>query len=132
VPLCAPQIPHDLTRARTWAAVMGYRRLTVWAMALLQYQINYCWYSLGGFWDETCRKIDYHIVIYTRPSYSMQRKHETSNQRTVMDTSGSLKQIRVLLCNLSYAFKFLLTASHISYDSRFTQRWLWRGLSSVI
>jgi hypothetical protein len=28
VPLCPPQIPHDLTRARTLAAAMGSRRLT--------------------------------------------------------------------------------------------------------
>jgi hypothetical protein len=31
VPLCLPQIPHDLTRARTRAAAMGTRRLTAWA-----------------------------------------------------------------------------------------------------
>jgi hypothetical protein len=28
VPLCLPQIPHDLTWARTWAAAVGSRRLT--------------------------------------------------------------------------------------------------------
>jgi hypothetical protein len=33
VPLCPPQIPHDLTRARTRAAAVGSRRLTAWAMA---------------------------------------------------------------------------------------------------
>jgi hypothetical protein len=33
VPLCPPQIPHDLTWARTRAAAMGSRRLTAWAMA---------------------------------------------------------------------------------------------------
>jgi hypothetical protein len=32
-PLCRPQIPHDLTRARTWAAAVGSRRLTACAMA---------------------------------------------------------------------------------------------------
>jgi hypothetical protein len=34
VPLCPPQIPHDLTRARTRAAEVGSRRLTTSAMAL--------------------------------------------------------------------------------------------------
>jgi hypothetical protein len=29
VPLCPPQIPHDRTRARTRAAAVGSRRLTV-------------------------------------------------------------------------------------------------------
>jgi hypothetical protein len=33
VPLCPPQIPHDLTWSQTWAAVVGSRRLTAWAMA---------------------------------------------------------------------------------------------------
>jgi hypothetical protein len=33
MPLCPPQIPHDLTWARTRATVVGSRRLTAWAMA---------------------------------------------------------------------------------------------------
>jgi hypothetical protein len=33
VPLCPPQIPHDLTWARTRAAEVGSGRLTAWAMA---------------------------------------------------------------------------------------------------
>jgi hypothetical protein len=36
VPLCLPQIPHEMTGARTWAAaVVGSRRLTAWAMTRL-------------------------------------------------------------------------------------------------
>jgi hypothetical protein len=31
--LCQPQIPHDLTRARTQAATVGSRWLTAWAIA---------------------------------------------------------------------------------------------------
>jgi hypothetical protein len=34
-PLCLPQIPHDLTRAWTPAAVMGSQQLTAWAIARL-------------------------------------------------------------------------------------------------
>jgi hypothetical protein len=33
VPLCPPQIPHDLTWDRTRVAAVGSRRLTAWAMA---------------------------------------------------------------------------------------------------
>jgi hypothetical protein len=33
VPLCPPQIPHGLTRARTQASVVRGSRLTTWAMA---------------------------------------------------------------------------------------------------
>jgi hypothetical protein len=33
VPLCSPQIPHDLNRARTRAAAVGNQRLTAWTMA---------------------------------------------------------------------------------------------------
>jgi hypothetical protein len=36
-PLCPPQIPHDLTWARTRAATVGSRRLTAWAMAMKTY-----------------------------------------------------------------------------------------------
>jgi hypothetical protein len=28
VPICPPQFPHDLTRFRTWATIVGNRRLT--------------------------------------------------------------------------------------------------------
>jgi hypothetical protein len=35
VPLCPSQIPHDRTWDRTWAAAVGSRRLTAWAMARL-------------------------------------------------------------------------------------------------
>jgi hypothetical protein len=33
VPLCPPQIPHGLTRARNWASAVRGRRLTTWATA---------------------------------------------------------------------------------------------------
>jgi hypothetical protein len=33
VPIFPPQIPHDLTWDRTWAAAMRSRQLTAWAMA---------------------------------------------------------------------------------------------------
>jgi hypothetical protein len=44
VPLCPPQIPHDLTLART--AAVGSRRLTAWAMARLLLQVK-----MNGFAD---------------------------------------------------------------------------------
>jgi hypothetical protein len=34
VPLCPPQTPHDLVRARTRVAAVGSLRLTAWAMAV--------------------------------------------------------------------------------------------------
>jgi hypothetical protein len=40
VPLCPPQIPNDLTWARTRAAVLGSPRLTDWAMALPWYMVT--------------------------------------------------------------------------------------------
>jgi hypothetical protein len=45
VPHCPPQIPYDLTRARTLAAAVGSQRLTAWAMtrpsSLLERNISY-------------------------------------------------------------------------------------------
>jgi hypothetical protein len=40
VPLDPPQIPHDLTWARTQSAVVGSRRLTAWAMAPPSYSLS--------------------------------------------------------------------------------------------
>jgi hypothetical protein len=40
VPLLPPQIPHDLTWARTRAAVVGSWRLTAWSMAWPNYLTN--------------------------------------------------------------------------------------------
>jgi hypothetical protein len=40
-PLCPPQIPHDLTRARTRAAAVGSQRLTAWAMARPQSGVSH-------------------------------------------------------------------------------------------
>jgi hypothetical protein len=40
VPLCPPQILHDLTWDRTWAAAVGSRRLTAWAMARPSGEVN--------------------------------------------------------------------------------------------
>jgi hypothetical protein len=42
VPLCPPQIPHDLTRARTRAAAVGSRWLTTWAIARTKEQWFLC------------------------------------------------------------------------------------------
>jgi hypothetical protein len=39
VPICPPQIPHDLNRARTPAAAVGSRRLTTWAIAASSFRI---------------------------------------------------------------------------------------------
>jgi hypothetical protein len=40
MPLCPPQIPHDLTWDRTRAAAVGSQRLTAWAMARPDLRVN--------------------------------------------------------------------------------------------
>jgi hypothetical protein len=42
VPLCSPQIPHDLTWDRTRAAAVGSRGLTAWAMERSFLDIIHC------------------------------------------------------------------------------------------
>jgi hypothetical protein len=42
VPLCPPQSPHDLTRARTRAAAVGSQRLTAWARARPRRDVDWC------------------------------------------------------------------------------------------
>jgi hypothetical protein len=52
VPFCIPQIPHDLTWARTRGAAVGSRRITAWVMArrwpVLRIQPSALWHHL--FW----------------------------------------------------------------------------------
>jgi hypothetical protein len=40
VPFCSPQVPHNMTRARTRAAYVGSQRLIAWAMAWLYSEHN--------------------------------------------------------------------------------------------
>jgi hypothetical protein len=65
VPLCPPQIPHGLTRDRTWASAVGGRRQTAWAMARPHFSLN-CMSAFNSVTDyspwrwprrvETCRR----------------------------------------------------------------------------
>jgi hypothetical protein len=50
VPLCPPQIPYDLTQARTRAAAVGTRRLTAWAMARPKHLCYYYYYYYYYYW----------------------------------------------------------------------------------
>jgi hypothetical protein len=45
VPLCPPQIPHEMTRNRTRAFAVRGRQLTAWAMARPK-DITYLWAAL--------------------------------------------------------------------------------------
>jgi hypothetical protein len=43
VPLCPPQIPHDLTRDRTWAA--GLRKGLVLGVYFVAGKLLHCWHT---------------------------------------------------------------------------------------
>jgi hypothetical protein len=58
LPLCPPQIPHDLTWVRTRAAVVGSRRLTAWAMARPKNPVANSVYFILGHFLQSC----YHSV----------------------------------------------------------------------
>jgi hypothetical protein len=49
VPLCPPQIPHDLTWARTRTAAVGSRRLTISAMARTNAMLGRVWQIIANF-----------------------------------------------------------------------------------
>jgi hypothetical protein len=70
VPLCPPQIPHDQTRARTWAAAVGSQQLTAWAMARPNFfvtpQLLFCGYK--RYWKQTCRS---NLTIYIYSIYTV-------------------------------------------------------------
>jgi hypothetical protein len=68
-PLCPPQIPHDLTRARTRTAAVGSQRLTVWAVARVALSLTLCKQAAHNYvctfpslkiaviWDVTARSV---------------------------------------------------------------------------
>jgi hypothetical protein len=66
VPLCPPQIPHDLTWARTQASMMGRRQLIAWAMAWPSPMVStdseislHCWYITQDNMSELVNDTDY-------------------------------------------------------------------------
>jgi hypothetical protein len=56
LPLCPPQIPHDLTRARTRATAVGSRWLTAWAMARPKRGVTESLLCLFLYEGKLCRK----------------------------------------------------------------------------
>jgi hypothetical protein len=48
VPLCPPQIPHELTWARTWFSVVRKRRLTAWVMVRRNWTPHFTLWQFGG------------------------------------------------------------------------------------
>jgi hypothetical protein len=71
VPLCPPQIPHDLTWDRARAAAVGSQRLTAWAMARpLHYHLTIRRRKvqlLTALWRNPHRKRYSDILIVPRP-----------------------------------------------------------------
>jgi hypothetical protein len=58
VPLCPPQIPHDLTRARIRAAAVGLQRLINW-IELTQYAVEL------RFWERCVEMLNFPISYNT-------------------------------------------------------------------
>jgi hypothetical protein len=63
-PLCPPQIPHDLIRATTRAAVVRSRRLTTWAIARPLITIL-CSSVYNEIWKQWCPYYCLHFVAST-------------------------------------------------------------------
>jgi hypothetical protein len=62
--LCSPQIPHDLTSARTRAAAEGSRRLTAWATTRLLLSATELCFVYRELWLYQCNN---HIILQDRP-----------------------------------------------------------------
>jgi hypothetical protein len=90
VPLCPPQIPHGLTRARTRASAVWGRRLTTWAMPRPR--------NVGVLdWDYTAqypRRLPYSCMLPWEPDISDVRMH--------------------------FHFNYVLTNTALSVDWRYT------------
>jgi hypothetical protein len=68
VPLCPPQIPHDLTWVWTWAAMMRSWQLATWSTARPDWQPDHCLWAdcLDNVGSSTS-----HNLVGLRPSWSV-------------------------------------------------------------
>jgi hypothetical protein len=74
VPLCPPQISHDLTWAQTWTAIVGNQWPTAWAVARPIYHLLCSLYinvpinlpppSFSCYWPFECKKYSFGIGLY--------------------------------------------------------------------
>jgi hypothetical protein len=120
VPLCSPQIPHDLTWARIRAATVGSRRLTVWAMArplfnFLEVQCSkFCVNHKKMFADKIipfCPKKDTWIKVIRTKVISKSSFH-VSVKAAWSRTEGELP------FSMCFYHLLLLSASEIHNDTR--------------
>jgi hypothetical protein len=78
VPLCSPQIPHDLTRARTPAAAVESQRLTAWSMAQPNNQLTTAVFKISSKrWSYPCNRPWRPIGLWDveAPTFSTQSAH---------------------------------------------------------
>jgi hypothetical protein len=87
LPVSPPQIPHDLTWARTRAAAVGSQRLTAWAMARLQLW-SFC--SSGSLYKIICwsRHIsEERICVSEKLQEGTSARYEHQNKRQILNRS---------------------------------------------
>jgi hypothetical protein len=113
VPLCPPQIPHDLTWAWTPAAAVGSRQLTAWATAQSLLSNSYhTWWNYWtnnnnnnnhkGFWP-WCVNAQNHWVFGLSPPYTI-----IKNRKDKVSETGSVSVFRWrgrhLLCRVPFTW----------------------------
>jgi hypothetical protein len=96
VPLCPPQIPHDLTWTRTRAVAVGSQRLTAWAMARPS-----------------------NSTIYNARSWKLWLNNERTNQWTCLYDISVVCSLLVLGCFMTFdrTIRRHVTALRASYPT---------------
>jgi hypothetical protein len=119
VPLCPPQIPHNLTWDRTRAAAVGSQRLTAWAMAQpLSHKIELfepnLTYPMAGnmLWNVTPSSL---IAVYwrfggrtsciSRVWSSVKFDHTTRRHTLIVVTAVTISNILLYRTRFSGAFR---------------------------
>jgi hypothetical protein len=116
VVLCPPQIPHDLTRARTQAAVVGSRRLTAWATARPQCKLES---NMTSAFHEQKRCYTFHVSL----SLFTDAVTLTSVKKYSLCWDGIQKRRLSLLanCQLIRKVRLIFIKAEMSYFLQITQ-----------
>jgi hypothetical protein len=116
VPLCSPQIPHDLTWARTRAAAVGSRRLTAWAMALPYLKHNY----FTGKISHRVRCTAQNWFTSSRHAMTQRPRHQKLSDTLVAQSVHSQQSVRT---SLRMSGMQMLLSWNPSYRNQIPVRW---------
>jgi hypothetical protein len=87
-PICPPQIPHDLTRARSPATVVGSQQLTAWALARPRISVKIIRYNNNN--NNNNNSNNMKAFLFATADIVLQTTHATVPNETLPFISATL------------------------------------------